>query len=104
KSRVYAPLPLMEFDFFSAEEGGRLVGVGVEDEGVVVSTGSHTSLSQPGPKISLKMSIFVRLSSGFFRRLPKSHWLRLLGSSLKVFREPTKVVLNFYRKKNEFCK
>lgn len=76
----------MEFDFLSVAEGGRLVGVGVEEEGVVVSTASPvTSRSHPGPKISLNMSIF---SSGFFRRLPKSHWFLFGGSSLPDLCQP----------------
>lgn len=75
----------MELDFFSVE-GGRLVGVGVEEDGVVVSTASPaTSRSHPGPKSSLRISIFAKLSSGFFRRVPKSHWLLLRGSSFEVY-------------------
>lgn len=63
----------MEFDFFSAE-GGRVVGVGVDEEGVVVSTASPvTSLAQPGPKSSLRISILAAFSSGLLRRVPKSH-------------------------------
>lgn len=64
----------MEFDFFSVE-GGRVVGVGVEEDGVVVSTASPvTSFAHPGPKSSLRISIFATFSSGLFRRVPKSHW------------------------------
>lgn len=75
----------MELDFFSVE-GGRFVGVGVEEDGVVVSTASPaTSLSHPGPNNSLKISIFATLSSGFFSRVPKSHWCLFRGSSVIVY-------------------
>lgn len=67
-------------------DGGRLVGVGVEEDGVVVSTASPvTSRSHPGPKSSLRISILARLSSGFLRRDPKSHWFLLRGSSVKAW-------------------